>query len=323
MTLRRILCTLAVLIFLLGAHSIYYALRARGFAEIRQPGEFVEVSAPGDARRRLHYICIGEGQPTVIFESSAFSGADGFAQARQEISKRTRVCSYDRAGMGLSDPGPSIMTAGFLAGDIERFIEHAHLAPPFILVPSSFGGIPAELFARLHPEQVLGLQCSQTRRIASWRKRLHPDHGLGPRRLHACSPRRRRSECLIWRTRWRWPTQKRKGSSIAGSRCPRSARSLAASLRASRNSKPPRRHTDVPLTVLVHERPDGLLPPKLSSLNKDIEPRWLQAQQQFAARSSRGTWKIVPGSDHLIANSQPHAVANAVLEMIAAQNPAR
>jgi hypothetical protein len=66
--------------------------------------------------------------------------------------------------------------------------------------------------------------------------------------------------------------------------------------------------SDIPLVALVHG---------LAAYGQTIERAWLSLQQRFAQRSRRGTWRIVPGSDHLIGNSQPHAVADAVLEMVA------
>jgi hypothetical protein len=73
----------------------------------------------------------------------------------------------------------------------------------------------------------------------------------------------------------------------------------------------------IPLVVLVHEKPDGFFPPALASYGREVDHEWLDLQQRFGQRSPRGTWRVVPGSDHLIGNSQPHAVAVTVLEMLA------
>jgi hypothetical protein len=50
---------------------------------------------------------------------------------------------------------------------------------------------------------------------------------------------------------------------------------------------------------------------------KLLMAEWIPLQQHLATRSIRGAWRVVAGSDHMIANSQPHAVAVAVLEMLA------
>ena len=77
------------------------------------------------------------------------------------------------------------------------------------------------------------------------------------------------------------------------------------------------RSSQPPMTVLTGATTEHLLPAGLG-LPANIDQERRQLHQQLAARSSRGTWRVVPGSDHLIANSQPHAVAEAVLAMIAA-----
>ena len=74
---------------------------------------------------------------------------------------------------------------------------------------------------------------------------------------------------------------------------------------------------ELPLIALVHEKPDGLLPPGLSGYSQSIESEWLGLQERFVQYSRRGTWRVVPGSDHLIGDSRPHEVAATILEMVA------
>jgi pimeloyl-ACP methyl ester carboxylesterase len=73
---------------------------------------------------------------------------------------------------------------------------------------------------------------------------------------------------------------------------------------------------DVPLIVLSHDRPEGFLPPGYDSDVADLDPLWRELQQNLARRSTRGTWRVVPNSGHLIAGSQPHAVAAAIGEIL-------
>ncbi len=132
--------------------ALYQSLSVwRESSRFPPPARLITVSAPGErAQRRLHMLCLGQGEPTVIFEPSGFGGAVSSRAAREEVSAHTRVCSNDRMGMGWSDPGPSVISAGLLADDLERLIVQAGLRPPFILrrplaasLPkSSRGGIP-------------------------------------------------------------------------------------------------------------------------------------------------------------------------------------
>ncbi len=78
--------------------------------------------------------------------------------------------------------------------------------------------------------------------------------------------------------------------------------------------------SDLPLTVLTAESTEGLLPPGLVGLRPRVDAwrvDWVAAQQRFAQHSTRGTWRVVPGSGHLIASSQPRVVAEAVFDVLA------
>ncbi len=138
---------------LAAAGALYQSIATRREARrFPPPGQLVDVGG-----RRLHVICIGEGEPVVIFESSAFGNALSASKARAEIAAKTRVCSYDRMGTGWSDPGPPEISVGTLADDLGRLAERAGIRPPFVLVPASIGGLTVELFARRHPERVAGM----------------------------------------------------------------------------------------------------------------------------------------------------------------------
>ncbi len=108
--------------------------------------------------RRLHLVCIGAGEPTVFFEASAFGVSSlSSATVREQVAAHTRVCSYDRMGMGWSDAGPSVVTVGTLARDLAVLQDRAELHAPFLLVASSIGGLTVDMFARQYSERVSGL----------------------------------------------------------------------------------------------------------------------------------------------------------------------
>jgi pimeloyl-ACP methyl ester carboxylesterase len=54
----------------------------------------------------MRLYCEGVGSPTVILESGGGSDATDWRFVQDKIGLTTRVCSYDRAGLGGSDPGP-------------------------------------------------------------------------------------------------------------------------------------------------------------------------------------------------------------------------
>jgi pimeloyl-ACP methyl ester carboxylesterase len=324
--LRRVFLIVLVLALGLPAAGAFYqhvSVR-RESARFPPPGRMVDV-----AGRRLHLICIGDGEPTVIFESSGFGSALSSRAAREKVATHTRVCSYDRMGMGWSDPGPAVISTGALVLDLERLLERAQLRPPYVLVPASIGGLTAELFARRHPEQVAGLVFVDA-----------AHSGVLERLESRLTPTRIRAACLagvaarLGLLRLADPLRLRREATEA------SARTIAGLYRvepmdtfcgmlrghtasAQEFSAAPALRRDVPLIVLTAESKAKMLPELLApALDAEVDEMRREVSdlpQRLAQRSSRGTWRVVAGSDHLIGNSQPHAVATAILEVLGAE----
>jgi pimeloyl-ACP methyl ester carboxylesterase len=116
------------------------------------PGTLFDV---GD--HRLHLWCEGQGQPTVLLEASGLGTVRSYAKVLERLRGRVRVCAYDRAGMGWSEPSSRALSTGELAADLEHLVTAAKLEPPFVVAAASIGGLTAELFTRRHPEQVRAL----------------------------------------------------------------------------------------------------------------------------------------------------------------------
>ena len=314
---------LLIVLFIAGA--VYQWLNVRAEAgRYPPPGTLVDIGG-----RRLHLVCIGElrpGEPTVIFESSGFGGALSSEKARKEVAARTRVCSYDRAGTGWSDPGPATMPTSVLVDDLERVLARAAIPPPYVLVSSSIGGLTTELFARRHGDRVAGLVFldaanSDTLDRAAWLvtainidvvcsarwaarfgvlRLVDPFHFRGQLPAEDAS----RSIAQLYTVD--------RMAALCGV-----ARGLPTATQELKGA--PTLASDVPLTVLTAESSEGLLPPGLAGFRAKADALrgdWLASQQQFARRSTRGTWRVVPGSGHLIASSQPHVVTEAVFDVL-------
>jgi len=69
-----------------------------------------------------------------------------------EVAKFTRVCSYDRAGLGWSDTGPSPRTARQIVGELPTLLKNAGIPGPYVLVSHSAGGHNVRLFAHEYPQ---------------------------------------------------------------------------------------------------------------------------------------------------------------------------
>jgi pimeloyl-ACP methyl ester carboxylesterase len=100
---------------------------------------------------------MGNGSPTVVFDSGWGDWAPAWSKVQPEIAKWTRACSYDRGGAGFSDPGPMPRTSVRIAEEVHTALHHAGIGGPYILVGSAFGGDNVRTFAELYMEEVAGL----------------------------------------------------------------------------------------------------------------------------------------------------------------------
>jgi len=135
------------------------------------PGRLVDVGG-----HRLHLWCTGAGEPAVILESGLGGSTAGWGFVQPEVARFTRVCSYDRAGLGYSDPGPSPRTARRSARELEQLLDRSGMAGSFVLVGASSGGFTARLFASERSERVAGLVLVD----ASHEDQAHEIPGIAP-----------------------------------------------------------------------------------------------------------------------------------------------
>lgn len=107
--------------------------------------------------RRLAYTTAGAGSPTVVLEAGFGWAREAWVWIHDSLAQMTTVTSYDRAGLGLSDPGPTPRTAADVAHDLHHLLTATALPGPYLLVGHSFGGDIIRLFAHCHPDTVCGL----------------------------------------------------------------------------------------------------------------------------------------------------------------------
>lgn len=293
---------------------IEWSIQASAARRFPAPGVLADVGG-----RLLHMLCIGQGEPAVIFEAPAFGVSSlNAATVRERVSAQTKVCSYDRQGMGWSDAGPEQVSSLMLAQDLFTLQNHAGLRKPSILVASSIGGLTVEMFARQHPERVAGLvfldaassgalplaasrleaaavaTCAATATANFGLIRFIDPFDLAGDR----SEQGRRTRAFTY------------GAKALGTICA-IVRGLPNSLHEFEAVKP--LNADIPLVVLSAEHPLELFAP----LTGDIRDARLKIHQALAKQSSQGEWRMVPGSEHLIASSKPDEVTEVILSMLA------
>ena len=145
------LCSLIVVAALTGAAYQSVATR-KDLAVTPPPGQLVDIGG-----YRLHLWCTGNGAPAVILDTGLGGSSAGWYVVQPDVARFTRVCSYDRAGMGYSDPGPSPRTARRIASELAKLLDRGGIAGPVVLVGASFAGFNVRVFASDHPERAGGL----------------------------------------------------------------------------------------------------------------------------------------------------------------------
>ena len=116
------------------------------------PGRLIDVGG-----FRLHLHCSGSGRPAVVMDSALAGSSISWSLIQPDVSRLTCACSYDRAGFGWSDAGPMPRTAGRVADELRVLLDHGGVAPPFVLVGHSFGGLVMRIFAARYRSDVSGL----------------------------------------------------------------------------------------------------------------------------------------------------------------------
>ncbi len=117
------------------------------------PGQLVDVGG-----YRLHIHCTGSGSPTVVIDAGLGDWSTSWGETVQPgVAKTTRVCTYDRAGMGWSDAGPLPRDAEHFARELHTLLQNANVPGPYILVGHSLGGLPVRVFAHEYPSDMVGV----------------------------------------------------------------------------------------------------------------------------------------------------------------------
>ena len=107
--------------------------------------------------RKLNLRCSGRGSPTVLLESGFGADSGAWYKVQSALSRQTRVCAYDRAGYGYSDPGPLPRDGASIARDLDLALQATSMEGPFIVVGHSAGGLYGRIFAARRPGQISGL----------------------------------------------------------------------------------------------------------------------------------------------------------------------
>lgn len=107
--------------------------------------------------RSLFLHCRGSEGPTIVLEAGLTGDYRTWDRVMVEAPPELRLCAYDRANIGESDPAPTPRSAADVVDDLAALLEASGEDPPYVLVGFSMGGIFSQLYAMQHPDDVVGL----------------------------------------------------------------------------------------------------------------------------------------------------------------------
>jgi penicillin amidase len=289
--------------------------------------------------RTMNLYCQGSGSPTVILEAGAGGSTLEWRWVQRDIARITRVCAYDRAGMGFSDPGPLPRTAGAVVADFSALLWAAKIPPPYVLVSHSLGSYFVRLYADLHPEDVVGMvlidpsmeyQDSRFGKVSpKFADLLRKEEAVARECLRLAEAGKLTADAPIFKEcTYDYSPDPAFSPALAQVQI---KRRLSVAFRSallseihemepadSRELQAARRtYGTMPLIVLTQspETPEaypGLSVQQVDSMNR----LWMQMHDELAALSTRGSNRLVNNSGHYIQKDRPDVVIGAVREVV-------
>lgn len=237
---------------------------------------------------RLRIRCVGAGEPTVVLDTGLGDVLEIWVAVQPAIAGFTRVCAYDRAGYGSSDPGPLPRDSAQIVSELHALLGNGCLPGPYILVGHSLGGLHIHLYASTYPQEVAGLLFVDGRPAGFYEGLQELQPPLPPdlyARYVSCDearPAAAMAECLA---------------------LPASENEVAA-------AEP---LPQVPMTVLVAGKSDPGVPPVPAAQTGAL---WLQLQTELADSVPGARLTVVDDCAHYIHLCRPDLITATVQEMV-------
>jgi pimeloyl-ACP methyl ester carboxylesterase len=300
-------------------------------------GERYVVFAPGEALdgaaklvalpdgRRMHIVCTGEGAPAVVLDYGAGGTIRkdwGDIAGAIAAKAQTRVCLYDRAGRGLSDPASMPRDAVAVVADLDGMLTAANVAPPYVFVGHSLASYHVRLFANTHFDKTAGMVLVDP----SGDGQLERFNAVTPKvqqMMDAASKAQADLNCIA---RLREApvapddsfAKQCEGNDPDAIEATESEVASMAGASTEQLTESRRSYGDMPLVVLTAGDFEAGMPPDFTAEDRAaVRGVWEKMHDEMAALSSNGQHRFVAGAGHYIQSDQPQAVIDAVNEVVA------
>lgn len=315
-SIRRLLLRSAVgvvcgAVALVAWGTLYEAASSAGDASTYPAtGRWVEVDG-----HDLYLECRGEGSPTVVMDAGLGGSSLDWSLVQSDIAAKTRVCSYDRAGMGRSESGPLPRTPARLAGELHTLLEKGGLPGPYVLVGHSLAGKTIRLFAAAHPDEMAGLVLVDAR--------SEYVDGLLPASEAGTFGAALQAQGLLYSVARRIGLARAFAITLVGEDAvpPAIATQMVlqktepGAIEATTAEGLARTADDVTLATAML----GSLPLVVIAADASLAdlPNWREAQERMAGLSTRGRLVVAAQSSHDVQLNQPTVVVDAIGSVVA------
>lgn len=250
--------------------------------------------------RSLYMVCLGTGSPTVILDAG-YNGTSGVWSTVQVAAMRTtRVCAYDRANLGSSDPAPMPRTIQDWVNDLDSLLKASGIPGPYILVGHSFAGMSIRLYTAQHPEQVAGIILVES---------SHPDQSM--RWLAALPPESPSESKAI--AKFRTLLRHDVDPTFDPMTDPDDLEKTRAfdSMQQARQAGT---FGDIPLIVI--SRGQNELETDSKDVNDAVAKIWNDLQKDLLKLSTHSRQIVAESSGHMVPYDQPEVVVDAIADMV-------
>ncbi|MGB6985025.1 MAG: alpha/beta hydrolase [Candidatus Aquilonibacter sp.] len=330
-----------VFIALCGGVAVASVLTQAEVAPYLHPQRMVDVGG-----HRLNLYCTGQGSPTVVLDAGEGNDMFTWRKVQPMVAKFTRVCSFDRAGMGFSDGGPLPRDANAMVTDLHALLQNAGLHAPYILVGHSVAGLYAPLYADRYPHDVAGMVLvdpsfpNQTQALDAVSPTMKHNDAAAPDAYHVCYEAALHGDLTTGADKYALCGFPAHADALAKAQCAQngvafcerlhveiaqirrpafwldlgSEDAASGAVDSAEDIKEQRNYGAMPLIVLTAANDVG---PSLPSAEMTAVDRvWTAGHDRVAQLSSVGVNFVVTQSGHSIQEDRPAVVASAIAEVM-------
>ena len=127
-------------------------------------------------QRQIEHRLTRQGTPVVVFENGLGGSLDWWAKVVPELEAETTVLAYNRPGYGRSSPVDTLRDGEHVVQELRELLRERGLAPPYVLVGHSLGGLYMQWFARRYPQEVQALVLVDSTHPAQMQGQGAPEH---------------------------------------------------------------------------------------------------------------------------------------------------